>query len=215
MFGSFRINEKKEQSARLSVVFKNGEINFYACSIKILEGDVNTHYDFTADVMNDKWNPKNAEIKLKHTGGELICDTLLEQPIFSGVGNIIKNEVLYRVGVHPESIIKKLPALKIKKLIKEARNYSFEFLQWKRNYVLKKHWLAHTKKICLRCNLSIIKKYTGVKNRRSFFALNANHCINEHFEKNQNRMFKFLQQPLEKKFLSRQTASEQMVQLLL
>lgn len=169
MFGSCRINEKKEQVPRLSILFKDGEINFYACSVKLLEGNVNTHYDFTTDVMNDQWDPKNAEIKLKQVGSKLICDMLLEQPIFSGVGNIIKNEVLYRVRVHPESIVKKLPALKIKEIIKAARNYSFEFLEWKRNYVLKKHWLAHTKTICLQCDSPILKKYTGVKNRRSFF----------------------------------------------
>lgn len=169
MFGSCLINEKKEQPARLSIKFKNGEINFYSCSIKFLEGDVNAHYDFTSDVMNDAWDPKNAEVKLKQAGKKLICDMLLEQPVFSGVGNIIKNEVLYRVKVHPESIVKKLPELKIKKLVKEARNYSFEFLEWKRNYVLRKHWLAHTKTICLRCNHPILKKYTGIKNRRSFF----------------------------------------------
>jgi endonuclease-8 len=95
----------------------------------------------------------------------------LEQDIFSGVGNIIKNEVLYRVRVHPESGVNKIPALKIKKLVEEARNYSFDFLAWKKNYELKKHWLAHTKKICLKCNLPIIKKYTGLKNRRSFFCV--------------------------------------------
>ena len=169
MFGTYRINEKKDQPTRLHIGFKKGEINLYSCSIKILDGDVNDYYDFSADVMNDDWDPKRAKEKLKDVPDKLICDALLEQDIFSGVGNIIKNEVLYRVRVHPESILKKIPLLKIKKLVEEARNYSFEFLEWKRNYELKKHWLAHTKKLCLRCNLPIIKKYTGVKKRRSFY----------------------------------------------
>ena len=168
MFGTYRINEKREQPVRLNITFNNGEINLYSCSIKILEGDVNSHYDFSVDVMNDEWNPKNAKAKLKDAPDKLVCDALLEQNIFSGVGNIIKNEVLYRLRIHPESIVGQLPPLKIKKLIEEARNYSFEFLDWKRNFELRKHWLAHTKKTCLRCNLPIIKKYTGVKNRRSF-----------------------------------------------
>jgi endonuclease-8 len=169
MFGSYRVNEKKESPARLSLNFKKGEINFYTCSVRYLEGDVNDHYDWSADVMNANWDPKKARAKLKKLGSKQICDSLLEQDIFSGVGNIIKNEVLYRVRIHPESIVKAIPALKIKKLIEESRTYSFQFLDWKRNYELKKHWLAHTKKICLRCNSPIIKKYTGLKNRRSFF----------------------------------------------
>lgn len=32
---------------------------------------------------------------------------LLEKEIFAGVGNIIKNEMLYRARVHPESIVGK------------------------------------------------------------------------------------------------------------
>src|SRR4051812_41517294 len=40
MFGTYRINESKEQSPRLQLRFKNGEINFYTCSVRIVEGDV-------------------------------------------------------------------------------------------------------------------------------------------------------------------------------
>src|SRR2546429_272481 len=82
---------------------------------------------------------------------------------------LVKNEILYRQRVHPESIVKKIPIRKIRSLIKDTRVYSFQFLEWKRNFVLRKHWLAHTKTICPRCKGSIIKKYTGIKKRRSFF----------------------------------------------
>lgn len=174
MFGSYTIDEKKPNRAiRLNLTFENGEINFYTCSVKYLEGDINTHYDWSTDVMNDLWDRKKAKAKLKLIPDKLICDALLEQDIFAGVGNIIKNEILYRVRVHPESIIGKIPTVKINKLIDESRIYSFQFLEWKRNYELKKHWLAHTKKICLRCNLPIIKKHTGLKKRRSFICTNC------------------------------------------
>lgn len=132
---------------------------------------MNAHYDFSPDVMSVEWSPRKAKAKLRKVPQELVCDALLEQDIFSEVGNIIKNEVLYRIRVHPESTVGKLPAIRMKRLIEEARNYSFDFLEWKRQFELKKHWLAHTKKICLRCNLTIIKKYTGNKKRRSFFWL--------------------------------------------
>ena len=171
MFGTYRINDQKVQPARLSLTFNNGTINFYACSVKFLEGDVNTHYDFSSDVMNSGWSPKKAKAKLKMIPDELVCDALLDQDIFSGVGNIIKNEVLYRIQVHPESMVGKLSPQKMNKLIAEARNYSFDFLEWKKQYELKKHWLAHTKKVCLRCNLPLLKKYTGTKKRRSFFCI--------------------------------------------
>jgi endonuclease-8 len=123
--------------------------------------------------MNESWNPKKARAKLKTIPEKMICDTLLEQDIFSGVGNIIKNEVLYRVRIHPESLTGKIPSKKITELIEEARIYSFQFLDWKKKFELKKHWLAHTKKTCQRCNLPLVKKHTGYKKRRSFFCENC------------------------------------------
>ncbi|AWG26944.1 DNA-formamidopyrimidine glycosylase family protein [Flavobacterium kingsejongi] len=173
LFGTYRINEKKDALIRLGLTFKDGEINFYTCSVKILEGKLNDYYDWSADVMNDHWDPEKAKVKLKEFPDKMICDILLEQDIFSGVGNIIKNEVLYRVRVHPETLTGNIPLSKIDEIIAEAQNYSFEFLDWKKKNVLKKHWLAHGKKTCLRCNLPLIKEYTGFKKRRSFFCENC------------------------------------------
>jgi endonuclease-8 len=110
---------------------------------------------------------------LKSIPEALVCDALLNQNIFTGVGNIIKNEVLFRIRLHPESQIGAIPAKKINELVKEARNYSFDFLKWKKEFVLKKHWLAHTQKICPRCNIPFIKKHLGKTNRRSFFCNNC------------------------------------------
>jgi endonuclease-8 len=173
LFGSYRINERKENAPRLRLIFKKGEINFYACSVKFIEEDLDEVYDWTSDVMSDQWDAKAAERKLKKIPDTLVCDALLDQQIFAGVGNIIKNEVLFRTYIHPESRVGSIPLKKIKELIKEARNYSFDFLKWKKEYVLKKHWLAHTKIICPRCNIRFIKKYCGKTNRRSFFCNNC------------------------------------------
>jgi endonuclease-8 len=123
--------------------------------------------------MNPSWSSAKARKKLKANPDTLVCDALLDQNIFAGVGNIIKNEVLFRIKVHPESKIGALPAPKLSALIKEATNYSFDFLEWKKQYVLKKHWLAHTKKTCPRCKIPLIKKYLGKTNRRTFFCNNC------------------------------------------
>lgn len=173
MFGTYRINERKDSIPRLNLTFSNGEINLYTCSIKFIEGELNTHYDWTEDVMNENWDPKAARKKLKKNPNQMVCDALLNQNIFSGVGNIIKNEVLYRTHVHPESLIGNIPAARLNKVIDECSNYSFDFLNWKKNYELKAHWLAYSKKVCLRCNLPIEYKHNGVQKRRSFFCLNC------------------------------------------
>lgn len=173
MFGTYRVNERKESVPRLRMNFKDGELNFYTCSIKILEGTSNLHYDWSEDVMSKEWDPIKAEKSLKKYPSEMICDAVLDQNIFSGVGNIIKNEVLYRCKIHPESTISKIPITKIRSIIKECSEYSFEFLKWKRIFKLKAHWLAYGQKTCTRCNLPFVKKNTGKRNRKSFFCTNC------------------------------------------
>ena len=169
LFGSYRITERKETPSRLSLVCSKGEMNFYACSVKLVEDDLNELYDWSADVMNDDWDAKKARIKLKSMPEILVVDALLDQNIFAGVGNIIKNEVLYRIKLHPKTKVGDLPTKQLNQLIKEARNYSFDFLKWKKEYTLRKHWLAHTKKTCSRDGDKIVKEYLGKTQRRTFF----------------------------------------------
>jgi endonuclease-8 len=173
MFGKYFINDRKVATPRLGLTFRNAELNFYTCSAKLLEGDVNKFYDWKADVMNDKWDARAAKKKVKANPDSLICDILLDQSIFSGVGNIIKNEVLYRARVHPFSVAGQIPEGKLRQLISLARNYSFEFLYRKKNGELKKSWQAHTKKKCHRCDLPMHKEYAGKLKRRSFFCDNC------------------------------------------
>jgi endonuclease-8 len=173
LFGTYRINERKETQERLSLKFEGAEINFYTCSLLFIEGDLNSTYDWSADVMSDQWDEAAAIQKLLLKPETLVCDALLDQQIFAGVGNIIKNEVLYRIHVHPATKIAALPLPKLKELVSEARNYSFDFLQWKKEFTLKKHWLAHTKRTCIRCNLPMTKEHLGKTNRRTFFCGNC------------------------------------------
>ena len=173
LFGTYRINEKKEASPRLSLRFGNGELNFYTCSVQLIEQDPDEVYDWSGDVMNKAWDPRKAMAKLKGRPQLLVCDALLDQDIFAGVGNIIKNEVLFRLRLHPESELGRIPPAKKRALVKEAVIYSFEFLAWKKAFELKKHWLAHNKKICPRCHIPFEKAWLGKTNRRSFFCNNC------------------------------------------
>ena len=169
MFGSFRINERADRPPRLRLTFARGEINFYACSVRYLDGDLDALYDWRTDVMSDAWDPRLAAKRLRQSPDALVCDALLDQDIFAGVGNIIKNEVLFRIRVHPLSTVGALPARKLREMVSEARTYSFQFLEWKKEFTLRKHWLAHNKSICPRDHVKFTRAYLGVRHRRSFF----------------------------------------------
>jgi endonuclease-8 len=173
LFGSYRINERKDAEPRLSIQCEHGELNVYTCSVKFIEEPLDAVYDWQADVMSDDFSPALALKRLRSRPETLVCDALLDQDLFAGVGNIIKNEVLYRIRVHPLSTVGALPAPKLRALVREARQYSFDFLAWKKAFVLKQHWLAHRKSVCLRCDLPLSKATLGQTQRKAYF---CSHC---------------------------------------
>lgn len=175
LFGSYSIDEqtKQDRSIRLLLTCGKHTLYFYTCAVKLLEEDLDKVYDWSSDLLHDKWDAAAARKKLKAIPGTMACDAILDQTIFAGAGNIIKNEVLYRIRLHPETLIKDIPPRKLTELVKETHKYSFDFLQWKKEFTLKKHWLAHTKKTCQRCNIPLKKKYCGKTKRRTFFCTNC------------------------------------------
>ena len=174
MFGTYRIDERKDAPARLGLRFEGGsELNFYTCSVRFVDAPLDDVYDWSGDVMAPTWDAAAARRKLRAQPETLVCDALLDQTVFAGVGNIIKNEVLFRIRVHPLSRVGALPARKLAELVFEASNYSFDFLGWKKEFTLKQHWLAHAKKICPRCHIPFHKANLGRSNRRSFWCENC------------------------------------------
>ena len=169
MFGTYYINSEKDRVPRLTIEFERDYLNLYACGIKMIEEPLDEIYDWEADILSDRWDLKAAKKKLSKIPETMVTDALLDQTIFSGVGNIIKNEVLYRIKVHPESLVGALPPRKLTEMIKEASGYSYEFLAWKREFVLRQNWKVHTKKHCPRDETKISKEYLGKTNRRTFF----------------------------------------------
>ena len=174
MFGTYRIDEPKpDKPQRLALHFDNGVLYFYSSSLKYVEGPLDESYDWRADVMSPDWDPKLARRKLKRQPDTLACDALLDQDVFAGVGNIIKNEVLFRIRVHPETRIGDLPPRKLGQLIAQAREYSFDFLEWKKQYVLRKHWLVHRRRECPGCGRRLELAHLGTRQRRTFW---CGHC---------------------------------------
>lgn len=171
LFGSYRINHRGPGTPRLSLGFAGGdELNFYACSLRYLEGGLDAHYDWSADLMADAWDPARARRKLRAEPDRLAADALLDQDVFAGSGNIIKNEVLHRIRVHPESRVGALPARKLAELVRQARDYSFDFYRWKRANELRSHFQVHTRSHCPRDGAPLtFRAQLGRSRRRAFY----------------------------------------------
>jgi endonuclease-8 len=168
MFGTYRINEHKKVQPKIGFIFKDNEINFYTCSLQFIEGDLDEVYDWSADIMSKKWDIKKTIKRLVKHKEDLVCDVLLNQNLFAGSGNIIKNEVLYQIGIQPKSKIKDLPTIKLKALATHANTYAFDFLKWKKEYTLSKHWEVYSKKKCPK-NHPIKKENLGKNKRISYY----------------------------------------------
>ena len=66
LFGTYRVDEGRDKPPRLSLRFADGgELNFYACSVKEIDCDIDAYYDWAADVMSDAWDPALARKKLR------------------------------------------------------------------------------------------------------------------------------------------------------
>ena len=171
LFGSWCVDAAKPRPPRLGLGFaRGGALNFYACSVRLLDVPLDEVYDWSRDVMAPQWDPAAARRRLRAQPERLVADVLLDQDVFAGVGNIIKNEVLHRIRVHPESRVGALPPRKRADLVREARAYSFDFLRWKQAFELRRHWQVHARKACPRDGTPLqYRKHLGVQQRRAFW----------------------------------------------
>ena len=169
LFGSYLNDDEKKSNASLSITFNNGEVNFYISSIAVIDKPLDEVYNWSADVMSDDWDTDKAIEKLKAKPKVLICDALLDQKIFSGVGNIIRNEALFRARLHPENAIGDIPDKKLKELINQTVKYSFDFLEWKKINQLTRHFEAYEKETCPRDHIPFTIADLGKTKRHTYY----------------------------------------------
>ena len=133
LFGSFLVNEAKKVNASFSLFFGEDFINFYVVKIKKFEKG--HQFDQELNVFSESYElAKTQTLLLQKYADKKIGDVLLNQDVFPGLGNIIRNEVLFLSKIHPESQVDKIPSKKVKDLlqiIKEFSTASVELIEQK------------------------------------------------------------------------------------
>ena len=163
---------RRSGAPRLVMTFRNGEITVWSASLKYIEGaHARERYDFTTDILSNTWDPAAALAKVRQLPESQIADVLLDQAIFAGVGNIIKNEVLFRTRTNPFAKVGRLSTHKLKAIVADARTFSFRFLEWRRIFELRKHLELYGKSTCRVCGGRIGRRVHGERARRSFFCV--------------------------------------------
>ncbi len=184
LFGSFEavVNNikvtgdypRKNRPSRLSLIMKIGRVDMYSCSLRYIEhANAKELCDYTTDIMSEDWDEKKALGKVLAEKKSEIADVLLDQTIFLGIGNIIKNEVLLLAKVSPVRKIEDISLYKLKRIISLSRKYVFDFYRWRKNFELRKHYQIYRQKVCKLCGSTVVKKWTGERNRVSYI---CPHC---------------------------------------
>lgn len=172
MFGSYRINENREgMKPRLSLFFETGYVHFYNCAVRNIDNElIENQFDEELDIISPEWKPKKAVSLARKKEKEFICDVLLDQEVFTGVGNIIKNEALFLAHIHPLSVVGKIPSRKLEELTRETRRFSRLFYETRRSgQRIGGIQKIYRKKRCSLCHEKVMTKRTGQRNRRSHF----------------------------------------------
>jgi endonuclease-8 len=124
LFGDVLINERRKTNPSFYMKFPKGAVYGYVVRAQKLENPIDKTYDWRVDILSDQFDKAHVKSLLKEKAKKTIDDILMDQDIFSGVGNKIRNEALYRAGIHPLSVVGKIPAAKITKLINEVVKYA-------------------------------------------------------------------------------------------
>jgi endonuclease-8 len=161
---------RRARVPRLALAFENGVINTYNCSLRILETRRAKHdYDFSVDIMSRKWDAAAALKRVRKQKEAEIADVLLDQTVFSGVGNIIKNEALSLTRIPPQRTVGELSTRELKALIEETRAFSKQFYRWRKKFMLKKNLKAHRRALCPHCGGHLTRAKTGKRERWSYW----------------------------------------------
>lgn len=162
---------QKSKEPRLELDLSIGSIKLFNCSIKIFENDnYKKQYDYSIDIMSTEWSSEKAFQEIRKHPTEEIGDILLDQTIFAGVGNIIKNEVLFLVRILPTQTVASISDEKVMEIVSATQAYSYQFYEWRKAFVLKQHFQIYRKKTCQLCGLPVIRKKTGVRQRWSYYS---------------------------------------------
>ena len=83
------------------------------------------------DPLREDWDENEAVKRILQHKDEKIGIVLLDQRVIAGIGNILRNEILFRAKTHPEKLVRELSEEKIKTIVRTAKNLSIQFLELK------------------------------------------------------------------------------------
>lgn len=169
LFGSVLVDKRKKVNASFALHFSESEINFYVAKSKRYPGKPQDFFNFKTDILKPEFDPEFVlnEVQSKHAG-EMIGDVLMNQDVFTGAGNIIRNESLYHGKIHPESRVQDIPEKKLVFLISVVVDYAEEFLNQSKTNTVKESATVYGKKMCPKHKAELVIEEMGKVKRKTY-----------------------------------------------
>lgn len=141
MYGTIHIYDldeplaKPESRIRLMLVFESKRVVVY--NAPVVEIDYRWRIldrlkrSLGVDPLRSDWSIQKAIMLMRRHKNRKIGDVLLDQGVIAGIGNILRNEILFRARIHPERLVKDLSDAELETIAKIAWELSWEFFRRK------------------------------------------------------------------------------------
>ncbi len=172
MFGTAVTRKLRNREPSLTINAEDGmRLFFYKCSLSVLSAEeFHLYYRPETDIMDSLWDPSSAKERILALRSDCIADILLNQDVFCGSGNIVKNEVLWRTMVHPLMRIEDISVEKINEIIEETIKFSYLF--YKARVIgsgIRSILGVYRRRTCPSCGSDIRKENLGSGNRVTYW----------------------------------------------
>jgi len=180
MYGSIRFereHSKPFERVRLNLFFPGNNLVVYNAPIVEIDEkerlESRLYSEYGVDPLTNWDEGRLIQLILEHKDRR-IGDLLLDQKVFNGVGNILRNEILFRAKVNPDRIIEDIDIEKIKQLMYYTRKLSYEFLDLKiKKKGIKNILFVYNKKYCPICGSKLIFYRQEPNKRKTFYCPNC------------------------------------------
>lgn len=170
LYGSYRVNESQDKEPEVEVVCDQDTLRLYNCAIDVVDRSSTTfkEYDRPAeDVLSDTFDKERA-VKAITESDRMLADLLLDQSIFGGVGNRIKNEVLWATNLHPKTRGVQLAPETAKTVVEETVDWTTHWYETKQSDESLNSKI-YQKDECDRCGSQITKANVGSTSRVTYW----------------------------------------------
>ncbi|MCX8195996.1 MAG: hypothetical protein N3F67_02830 [Acidilobaceae archaeon] len=179
MFGGLAVCARAEECPtdrlRLMLVFNEGALSIYRQASLELGGREELLGRLRSSLGPDPlgiWSEEEFIRRLKAKGEEKVGAALLDQGVAAGVGNILRNEILFLAGVSPERLVRELSEEEVVKIARITYEYTNDYfralLAGRRERELHSVYMR-AKKPCPRCGTPIKMFYQQPHGRKTFY----------------------------------------------